>query len=78
MKVKDTLSSFEGVAIGRLEYLFGCVRISVQSPELKDGKPIDPIWFDEGQLVEVRQEVPEPVVNTGGPREAPPSRDPVR
>lgn len=48
--VKDTISSFKGVAVGRCVWLYGCVRIIVQSPDLKDGKPVEPQWFDEAQL----------------------------
>jgi hypothetical protein len=50
-------SGFEGIAVSRTEYLSGNVRYGIQPPELKDGKPIDPTWIDQGQLEPVdRQE----------------------
>lgn len=48
--VKDTISGFKGVAIGRCVWLYGCVRVIVQSQELKDSKPVEPQWFDEAQV----------------------------
>lgn len=48
--VKDTITGFSGIAVGRSTWLYGCVRIIVQTQELKDGKPIEPQWFDESQL----------------------------
>lgn len=48
--VRDKITGFEGVAIGRLQWLHGCERIYVQSKELKDNKPIDPVAFDMPQL----------------------------
>lgn len=56
MKLGDTLTDsitgFTGVAIARTEWLNGCVRWTLQSKELKDGKPIGPECFDEPQLRE--------------------------
>lgn len=81
-KVKDTISGFVGIATGRSEYLYGCVRICVTPAEMKDGKPIDPLWFDEDQLSMVEDaSVPRPesaAVRAGGPMPADARRDPVR
>lgn len=49
-KVKDTITGMVGIAVSRTEFLHGCVRISVQPQELKDGKPVDPSYVDEPQL----------------------------
>ena len=49
-EVKDSITGLEGVAIGRSEYLYGCVNILVQPKGLKDGKPIEPVWIDEQRL----------------------------
>lgn len=68
-KVKDGITGFEGVATARAEYLYGCVRVLVESKKLKDGKPIDE-WFDEQRLT-VKSKA-----DTGGPSPTPPSRDP--
>jgi len=48
--VKDMISGFEGVAIARSEWLYGCNRIIVESKTLKDGKPTDGQWFDEQRI----------------------------
>ena len=49
---KDRITGFEGIAISRTEWVYGCVRVGLQSPELdKDGKPIDAQVFDEAQVV---------------------------
>jgi hypothetical protein len=79
-KVRDSISGFEGIAIAKSEYLHGCVRWGVSATELRDGKPIDAQWFDEGQLEVVadtnhmgKRET------TGGPRpEAKRASDPAR
>ena len=80
--VKDTITGFEGIAVGRADYLFGCSRIAIQSATLKDGKPIDQEWVDE-QRVEVLAEMPVMVSKdssamSGGPQADPAGRpDPV-
>jgi len=69
-KVKDSITGFEGVATGRATYLYGCVRVLVESKKLKDGKPIEE-WFDEQRLTQKSE------ANVGGPCSDPPSsRDP--
>lgn len=73
-KVRDRYTGFEGIAIARTEWLYGCVRITIQSTKLHDGRPLEDT-FDE-QRVEVT-EAREPykaaasVADTGGPRDAP-------
>ena len=47
---RDTITGFEGVIIARTEWLNGCVRVSLQPRELKDGKPIEAICFDIQQV----------------------------
>lgn len=49
-EVRDTITGFSGVVVCRSEWMFGCVRITVQPRELKDGKPVDYVSFDEDQL----------------------------
>jgi hypothetical protein len=68
-KVKDSLTGFEGVATARTEYLYGCVRICVESLELdKDGDPKE-VWFDEQRLVELAKmaKMAKSVAKIGGP-----------
>lgn len=56
--VKDIITGFEGVAIGRTDWLYSCSRIGVRSSEIVKGKPIDDQWFDEQQLEIVEESKP--------------------
>lgn len=50
-KVKDKISGYSGVAVGRTEFLYGCIRIEVDSSSLdKEGNVREPTVFDEAQL----------------------------
>lgn len=50
-KVKDRITGFEGIAISKTEYLYGCMRVQVQPIKLgKVGEPQDTRVFDEPQL----------------------------
>ena len=71
-KVRDRITKFVGIVVGRAVYLNGCVRLQVQSQKLKDGRPMDGDWIDEGQL----EKVSAPFLTrlkaaTGGPRDSP-------
>lgn len=49
--VRDKISGFEGVAVGRTTYLFGCVRVEVTPNKCDSGKVnTDAFVFDEPQL----------------------------
>lgn len=52
----DTITGFRGVVVARTEYLAGQTRVAIQSRELKDGKPMEPQWFDAPQVAAI----PEP------------------
>ena len=47
---KDKITGFEGVVTARCEFLTGCNRYCIQPRELHNGKPLDGIYFDEGQI----------------------------
>ncbi len=47
----DIVSKFEGMAISRTEYFFRCPTVGLVPAMLKDGKPIEPQWFEESRLV---------------------------
>lgn len=69
---RDTVTGLKGVAVSRHEYMNGCVRISLQSRELHDGKPVEQQSFDIEQLVETEEAGVK--VNkrpTGGPGDVP-------
>lgn len=66
-KVKDTVTGFKGVAIGRTTWLHGCDRITVQPEGLtKEGKLYETQNFDEPQLVVIGKKVKEGDHETGG------------
>ena len=54
--VRDTLTGIEGTAVGRTEWLFGCVRIAVQPWGSKEGVPFDVFVVDEPQLEVIEPE----------------------
>lgn len=71
-KVRDTITGLTGIAIARHEYLNGCIRLSVQPNELKDGKPVDCSAFDIEQLELVESaSKPRKLVAVGGPHDEP-------
>lgn len=75
-EVKDTVTGFKGVVVGRSEFLNGCTRIGVQPKALKDGKCPDISWFDEPQLEITKENVVQPGPrNTGGPIPSTPTRN---
>lgn len=51
-EVKDKITGFKGIVSARAEHLTGCNRYGVQSQKLDEkGHPIEWQWFDEQQLV---------------------------
>ena len=69
-EVKDKVTGFEGIAVARTEYLYGCLSIGVLSKKLNSetGKPIEWVWFDE-QRLDLQSKAP-----NGGPQPIAPSR----
>jgi hypothetical protein len=51
---KDKITGFEGMITSRVEFLTGCNRYCVQPTELREGKPLDSLYFDEDCLVFVK------------------------
>lgn len=51
-RVKDVISGFDGVVTGESAYLYSVTRVFVVPHGLKDGRPIDGVWFDVGQVKE--------------------------
>jgi len=74
-KVRDNITGFEGIAVSRTEYLFGCVRVCVEPQALHDGKPIDSQFFDEQRLEAIATAVSGGPGDAPGARSIPPSRD---
>jgi hypothetical protein len=70
---KDSITGFQGVVVGRTEWLNGCARIGLQPQSLnKDGKPIEVEWFDETQCTLISSKKHQAKRETGGPRPNPP------
>ena len=49
-RVRDNISGFSGIATGRCEYLYAGLSVMVTPEEMRDGKPVEPQWFDERRL----------------------------
>ena len=65
-KVKDIITGFEGKAIGRTEWLTGCITISVQPMVDKDGKIPESRSIDEPTLEVVEVADLGPIPGGGG------------
>ena len=50
-KVKDRITGFTGIVIGRVEYLTGCNQVLVAAPVGADGALKDSHWIDEQRVV---------------------------
>lgn len=74
-RVKDSITGFMGIAIGKTEGLHGCMRFGVEPEALHEGKPIEAQWFDD-QRLELVEELEPPVskdsvAESGGPHNDP-------
>ena len=70
-EARDLITGFQGVVVAETKWLHGCKRFSLQPKELKDGRPVEPMSFDEPQLVLVAPTVAATTSDTGGPRPEP-------
>ena len=65
--VRDYVSGFEGIVIGKAEYLYGCVQILIQPESLQEnGQPTESRWMDEQRFD------PNSEAEAGGPQNEPP------
>lgn len=62
LKVRDSVSGFKGISLGRVVYINGCARICISPKHDKDGKLIQSSWFDEEQIEIIEDK---PAVKTG-------------
>lgn len=53
-RVKDIVTGFEGVMLGRCEYMTGCTQVLVVPGVDKDGKRLDGEWFDVDRVTVVK------------------------
>ena len=54
-QVKDRISGMTGIVVSITEHLYGCRRCYVQPQEVKDGKAVEGVMFDEPQLEILQQ-----------------------
>ncbi len=54
-KVRDMYSGFTGIAVGRTQWIYGCVRYSVEPGLAKDGTFRESVWIDEQRLQVVKK-----------------------
>jgi len=78
-RVRDSLTGFEGIAVSRHQYQYGCTRIGVEAEDLDEkGCTKDASHFDEQRLEVVKKSrskvSKDSEAKTGGPGEVPPSR----
>lgn len=74
--VRDIITGYDGVVVAKTSWLTGCDRFGVQSRDLKDGKLIEPEWFDDTRLLVIEshwaQEIERKAsVDPGGPQSDP-------
>jgi hypothetical protein len=50
IKAKDKITGFEGIILGRGDYLTGCNTYGLKPKVDKDGKIQNMEWFDEGTI----------------------------
>lgn len=76
--VKDTLSAYRGVVTGHTTWANGCIRLDIQSKELKDGIPVAEQYLPPTQVILVKAAKTQyKRVPTGGPMHNPTGhRDP--
>lgn len=48
--LKDTVTTLEGVVVGRCQYLNGCIQYDIQPQGLFEGEIFPSLWVDEEQL----------------------------
>lgn len=72
--VKEKVTGFTGVIMGRTDYITGCKQYGLLSQRLRKdtGKPVEWQWFDEERLVMVGKKI-SLVDSIGGPQSAAPS-----
>jgi len=71
-RYKDSITGWEGVAVGRYEYLNGCIRIGLET--MHDGEPKEMV-FDEQRIISIETQKPvDTLASRGGPQDhKPPS-----
>ena len=54
-KVKDQITGYSGIIIGRIEYITGCDQYLIVNQKVKsDGERKKGEWFDENRLIKMK------------------------
>jgi hypothetical protein len=53
-EAKDKVTGYKGMILSRAQWLTGCNTYGIKSQELKDGKPLDMVYFDEDAMDVIR------------------------
>ena len=54
-RVKDSLTGFTGIYVGRTDWMYGCSRIAIQPETLKkEGGTPETEWFDDQRVALVK------------------------
>lgn len=73
-EVIDEITGIQGIAVGRCEYLYGCVQVGIARKVDKEGKIPETIYFDEPRIKLVKSKsIPRnpTTAEAGGPDTAP-------
>lgn len=65
-KLRDKVSGHEGIAIGVIEYLNGCIQYGIKGKLDKDKKVPDAVWIDQQQLELIKGGIEVEKSHTGG------------
>lgn len=75
-KYRDSITNFEGIAVAKCEYLYGCKQTQLEGVD-SNGEP-KTWWFDNQRITEMEEKKPEPEyypTGGGGPQAIPPDRN---
>lgn len=70
-RAKCKITGLTGIVTCMSTWLNGCVRIGIQPEEAKDGKVLDAVFFDVGQVELVKKSIHKPVILHPVPAPAP-------
>lgn len=66
VRLRDKVSEVEGICIGRIEYLNGCVQYAIKPKVTKDGKVHEAEWIDSQQIEQIGDGIKVASKVTGG------------
>lgn len=71
-RVEDTVTGLKGIVVCITTWLHGCIRFGIQPEEVKDGKPLDLVYFDQTQVKLVKAAIHTPQVLEVAPKQPEP------